>query len=731
MVDLTDIKVQIDELRKRSQSANKDELEGLLNEARALLKKAFQTEHEEDARQIFRSIRETIDQSGVSESSSFAKNDAGSDLAKRIQRERARSETGSMEDLQLAINGLGDILKQTDPQNKPIRTDALSVLKMIADKGPVMSRKVEDLLKSEEFQQTGDITDLLIQLGRPQSSPSKSEREIPEPGAGKATSVANDSSSSGGNTQDKLASARRKFYAGEYYDAIDILSEVLRVEPNNQEARDRITQAEDNIKRGFVPDTRVPFEARVAYGRATSLERAKKYEEAKEFYNKALEEGRKGGPELANWPSAIEALLRIEQEIIAQQTLDEADALMRQDKWREAMEKYEIVLKLSPGEMKAQKNLELLRKVQEQFEKARIQLTAMTGSLSEMAQMVIELKQSIQSLRPQMSDSKMLESIDADINAKARNLKNRMIDRANNLLTQVTLTPAISERKRMLTEATKLLDQSYIIVSDEESFELAQTASLDLAKVTEAERALVDARRYINSNTEQDSRMAKDKLREIREYNQDPNFRQLVAMLLRQYVSYAEDAIRDKRFELAIQWVSGAKEEPFKVLGRSDEIYRLEQDIETGKRRPWVLRALYAVGIILTLVFAFTLTKQVWQPVFEPTFTPTVTVTPTSIPSTSTPTLEPTATFTPEPTLTPTPLPIYAAIKEDSVAHLLPSLTSPYAFYLKASELVEILESTRDATGALWYKVRFASGSSALEGWVQGVYVNASSTPIP
>ena len=599
MPESTELKPELDDLRQRSQSANYEQMDGLLSEARALLKKAFQTELEEDARQLFREIRERAEKSASQEASSASADEVVTELLKRIQKEETRSGTGIMDDIQLAINGLGEILKQTPPQNKAVRQEAFSVLEKIALKGPIMRKKVEDMLKSDEIQQTEDIIDLLQRLGRSQSSP----RDVHEPSteSSKHTPSSSSAGRSSSEVDDKLANARRKFYAGEYYDAIDLLSEVLRVDPKNAEALQRLAQAEDNIKRGVVPDTRIPFEACSAYGKAQSLERAQKYEEAKDFFNIALQEARKGGPELANWPPAIEALLRIEQEIIAQQTRDEADILMRQDKWREAIERYEIVLKLSPGDSKAQNNIELLRKVLDQFERARIQLTSMTGSMGEMAEMIIDLRGNMQKLRPQMGESKLLASIDSEINARARSLKTRMFDRANNLLTQVSLTPAISERKRMLTEATKLLDQSVLIASDDEAFELASTAALDLQKVNEAEKGLVEARRYINSNTEQESRMAKDKLRELREYNQDPVFRQLVAVLLRQYLDHAEDSMREKQFPLAAQWVSAAKEEPFKVLGRSDEIYRLEQEIEVARRQPLVLRVLYVGGISIKL----------------------------------------------------------------------------------------------------------------------------------
>lgn len=727
MSENSELKMELDDLQSRSRSIEHEELEKLLAEARTLLKKSVQTEHEEDARKIFRFIRDRIESgsSSTATTSSTTESVTKDALLKRIQKERNRIDTGIMADVGLAINGLGDVLKQADYQDIQTRQEALKVLKLITEQGLNAREKVENYLRSEEFQGNTDVSDFLSQLGG-------SERKRETTSSNNNEAISNNSSSNIANSdssiKEKLDSARRKYYAGEYYETIDILSDVLRVDKDNKEALDRLALSEDNIKRGVVPDTRVPFEARAAFGRGQSLERAKKYTEAKVAFNEALQEASKGGRELINWSPAVEALLRIEQEIIAQQTLEEADALMRQDKWRDAIEKYQIVLNLSPGDVKAQENIELLSKVQEQFETARIQLTAMTGSLAEMAQIVVDLKSSIQSLRPRMPQSKLLESMDSDIKAKARNLKSRMIERASNLMTQVTLTPAISERKRMLTEVTKILDQSLLIDSDDEVFETAQIASLELTKVTDAEKSLIEARRYINSNTEIDARMAKDKLRELREYNQDPIFRQIIAMLLRQYIDRAEEAIREKRFDQASFWISGAKEEPFKLLGRSDEVYRLEQDVELGRRQPLVRLGIYITMALLFIIITIGLSRPFWSPAINNTVTPIVTST-DDVPPTLTPTIEFVSTMTN--TATPTQAPVYGAITEDIVARILPSTSSPYAFYLKTSDLVEVVEQSRDAGGVLWYKVRVASGDVKLEGWVQGYFINVAATPIP
>ena len=206
--------------------------------------------------------------------------------------------------------------------------------------------------------------------------------------------------------------------------------------PDDQEAKDRLAQIEDNIRRGIVPDSRVPFEARVAFGRAQSLERAGRFEEARESYRSALMEARQGGPLLQNWQPAVEAMLRIDNSIIARETRDEADALMQSDRWREAMEKYETVLKLLPDDSHAADRLHLLHKLQEQSDAARTRLKMMSGNLVETSQSVVAVMRTIRELRPKMPESQQLADLEAEIHAESQTLKDRLLERGQQLLSQ-------------------------------------------------------------------------------------------------------------------------------------------------------------------------------------------------------------------------------------------------------------------------------------------------------
>ena len=380
MSDIAVLRNAINQLRQQSEKiTTSEQLEASLDDARLVLKRAFQTELEEEARKLFRDLRERKDRFAPSTSAEAQTGGGDRDnLARRVQRERTRlGSGGSLNDMELAVHGLYGALR--DPalggEEDPLRGEILSALESAANAKAELQQVTAELLMSADLSQAADVQALLARLAQPAAAPLSDQRP-PSP------DVAPPASELSPEISQQLAQARRLFYAGDYYEAADALTAILRAAPNAQEARERLAQIEDHIKRGIVPDSRVPFEARTAFGRAQSLERAGRFEEARESYRLALEEARKGGPLLQNWLPAVEALMRVDNSMIARESSREADSLLKADQWREAAEKYDVVLKLLPDDSHARERLGLLQKAQEQAEAMRAQVSDLGGSLA-------------------------------------------------------------------------------------------------------------------------------------------------------------------------------------------------------------------------------------------------------------------------------------------------------------------------------------------------------------
>jgi hypothetical protein len=721
---------QIQHLRQRSKAAAKtEELAPLLDEARALLKSAFQTADEEDARSLFRELRDRVEAAAFAtrlggETGALRQHDQ---ILRRVQHERMRLDDGSLNDMKLAVSGLYDALCDLgEGEDSLLRGDILKALESAAAKHAQLRREVKELLASPDHSRYADVQVIL--------------KRIDQSSLGAAPTLSDSEDRSPVDNSQRLANARRLFYAGDYYEAADVLTEILRLSPDDQEAKDRLAQIEDNIRRGIVPDSRVPFEARVAFGRAQSLERAGRFQEARESYRTALIEARQGGPLLQNWQPAVEAMLRIDNSIIARETLDEGDALMQSDRWREAAEKYEIVLKLLPDDSHAADRLYLLHKLQEQSDAARTHLKTMSGNLAETCQAVVAVMSTIRELRPKMPESQRLTTLATEIHTESQSLKDRVAERGQQLLGQARYLSNLPECRRLTSEAVSLLDQAHELANgDSEILDLARGAKNELTRLEQVERNLEEARRLIDLNSAQARQQARDILRGLREYDQDTLYLQLLTALRRQYLNETETSLRQKQWDAAADWLTDVKEDLFRVLNGSEEIGQLERKLTSARREPWLRAAGWIGGIalIVSLTFVgFNRSGVMAMLAQTPTPLPTATSIPTTT-STSAPTrmLVPTLTLTPTraltstPSMTPSPVPLYGAVKEDFYARILPSGGAAWAYSLKVSDPVQVLETFKDSDGRIWYKILLVRGDATLIGWALARDINVLPTP--
>lgn len=477
------LKNKIGILRQESTNASAKELGIYLDEARTLLRAASETGLQAEARELFLELRSRKDgaappaQTGVNAPSPNRLNQ----LASRIRRERMRLyNSANLANIEQAIDGLHSVLQELRSEGdnqileenplkmletnsvynelqfrrKLLLSDALDGLEIAAEKSPNLRQKVDQILKSPEMSQANDIPELLDQFdqGHPATLPEEAltsslfdgiptQAAIGQPGA------------------EQLVRANWLFHTGEYYEALEIFSEVLRLDPHNQEAQIQLAQIEYNIERGIVPDSLVPPAARVAFGRAQSLERAGHLEDARSVYQVALEEARAGGPLLKNWHPAVAALVQVENAIVACDIREQGDALMRTYQWRDAITKYATVLELCPNDIHAKERLQAINMLLEQLEASQLHLDKQSGDLIQAGQAIIGLTQTLGRLRLQMGDDQRLNKLEASLGTKTQTLIERVIRRCQQLLDDIDTANNAYDRKRMLSEVIQLLSQ--------------------------------------------------------------------------------------------------------------------------------------------------------------------------------------------------------------------------------------------------------------------------------
>ena len=216
-------------------------------------------------------------------------------------------------------------------------------------------------------------------------------------------------------------------------------------------------------------------------------------------------------------------------------------------------------------------------------------------------------------------------------------------------------------------------------------------------------------------------------------------------------------------FPPAERWLTIAKDDPFRILGRRTEILGLEDEIRKIRRGRMLQRAGFLAGIIALIALLAFLSRSTWEAAFFPTATPTSsptqTATLTSTPSdTPTPTLTSTPTFTPSltatasptvtasltpthtytpsitpsptdtPTHTPTPLFLCEVRIGNASSVRIRSLASTTADQVAildpGTEMMVLEQRVGISDGFVWFRIQAELGDSQVIGWLRADLVD-------
>ncbi|MDW8298663.1 MAG: hypothetical protein RML95_04940 [Anaerolineae bacterium] len=670
---------QLADLRRRIEALPADaraaEIMPLEAEARTLLTATKNTPYEESAKALFAEL--------ARRSAPPAPEIASQRAALRRARIRMEMAAGD-EDYDEAIDILAKVLEQ-DATN----SDALALLQQAAARGAQHAMKVRDLLSRHglSLPSAPAVSPQPAQPLRAEPPPS------PQPAAPEDDTVVPPSKSFqasqsrvSGNVESLMTELTQAYYAGDYQRTIEIANRVLAVQPENAAALDYRQKAEDNLIRGIVPDHRIPFEARVAFNRANSLVRAGNYEEAGRLYREARDIAERAG--IVSWKDAEQALLDIQDLALARELLAEGDRLLANDEWQEALRKYEGAQRVVPSDPVAQERIDLVKRVQEQYDKASVQLSMMSGNLMERVNNLQRLLETLASLRQILPGSARLQRMADEAKSRIQTVKAQLADQGRAALARVEASTMLDERMRLITEAVRALETANAIdPGDSELNTLLQSARQLETQISEARQIIERASALIAQNFDAELSQARSMLANLRTQAQDPRYRAVVSELLARHIERIEASLDRGDAQSAERWLSLAKEEPFRILGRRSELLQLEEEIRRLRRGSALRTAVVGGAALIVLAFVAFLTRGAWLPLFTPTDTPTPTLTPTFT-LTPTDTSTPTHTFTPTFTLTPSDTPTPTLTFTPTFTHTwtwTPSLTFTPSFTPTAS----------------------------------------------
>jgi tetratricopeptide (TPR) repeat protein len=362
----------------------------------------------------------------------------------------------------------------------------------------------------------------------------------PRPPAGRRTSTGLNPviSGNGGDVDTLVSELTQSYYAGEYQLTVEVANRILQVQQGNSTALDYRQKAEDNLIRGVVPDHRIPFDARVAYNRARSLERAGNYDEAGRMYRDAIDIATRSG--IPTWKDAEQALLDIQDLALAREMIAEGDRLLAADSWSEAVLKYQGALAVVPNDPQAQQRLETARRVQQDAEQVSVQMSTLGGTLSEQAAQLRNVLASLSRVRQLLPNSQRVTGLMAEANGKLAGLKSQVSDQAQSALTRAASSTSLDERTSLSSEALKLLEVGMELdPSDARMSELKMQVQTQTTAAQRARQTIERCSAMIAQNFDNDLTQARAMLADLRDFAQDERYRLVVSDLLARYMERA------------------------------------------------------------------------------------------------------------------------------------------------------------------------------------------------
>lgn len=764
---MQDLQRAIEELRQRARATvDSQMLRELEQEARDLLMEAKNTPLEQMAQELFAEI-------AGSHTTQSRPNTAA--LRGLVRRARIRIEiAGDDDDIDEAIDILADALRM-DAGNQ----DAISLLQQAGAHSAQAKQRVQEIFArhdvrsapSSDAGERGTTPSRPATAKEPSSAFSRSSDYPPpqEPAPGRMEPAASERPVPASTALDELLkSLTESYYSGEYQQTIDVANRILAIQASNPTALEYREKSEDNLIRGIVPDHRIPFEARVAYNRANSLVRAGNYEQASGLYREARELAERDG--ILTWKDVEQALLDIQDLALARELLADGDRLMANDNWTEALRKYEGALRVVPNDPQAEERLEMLRRIQRDYDQIAVNMNTIGGALEEQVAQVASVTALLSHARQLLPNSQRLAQMQQEMDNKLSSIRSQVNDQAQMSLNHASSSTTLDERILLMNAAIKLMELGLELNPTDGAFsELLMRSRNQQADITRAQQSIRRAQALVSQNFDAELAQARQMLAEmVGEFAQDERYRGTVNDLFTRYLERADEALQEGNNREAQTWLDTMREDPFRILGRRADISRIDGVIR-GRRNRGRLVALFILLILIAVGGAVAaMNRQQLEAIFFPTATatPTITHTPTATftpTHTPTETLTPTETGTPTDTLTPTPTftatetatltrtatvtptasdtptatntPTETPTPQELCRAVVLNLNSinvrarpttrtgtPIVGYLPTGTVVSIRRQEREErnpVGEIWYFVNVAVDDGAISGWIR------------
>ena len=273
---------------------------------------------------------------------------------------------------------------------------------------------------------------------------------------------------------DMIKSARKANLTGNYDEALELVTRVLQVEPNYEDAIRLREQVEEFIRSGDVPVHKLPEQARLEFNTALSLERAGRFDDARARYQSAqgIFSDPSNGDEKRSWPAAFDGIQRMDRFLIADKSCEEASKLVENDKWDDAIVKYSHAIYEYGDNLKAslvrQKVDELQATLKHYIETCDILYDSISIDPLGSTKILVDALSVVSIQISRFPGSKKWKKLEKQLRNKIQDIKKLIIDQKNFLIKSLNNTNSIAQTKSQSDELLRLLKTAVEAWDDEE-----------------------------------------------------------------------------------------------------------------------------------------------------------------------------------------------------------------------------------------------------------------------
>jgi hypothetical protein len=260
-----------------------------------------------------------------------------------------------------------------------------------------------------------------------------------------------------------------------------------------------------------------------------------------------------------------------------------------------------------------------------------------------------------------LPSSQRLAQLQRDTDTRLTGVKVQLSDQARTILDRAKGATSLDDRLKLTDQAIRLMEFAVSLdPGDTTTQDILLEARAASSEMTRSRQIIERAASLVTQNFDSELAQARAMLAGLPNASQDERYRLVVNDLMTRYMERAEQSLEDGDATEAQAWLNAMRDEPFRLLGRRTEIYRLESMLRRRRQQFRILAGVAVFSVLICISAVLLATRNTWQPVLFPTATPTptATLTPTI---TLTPSNTPTATITPTPSDTPTATATYTA----------------------------------------------------------------------